>query len=592
VDQVEEVKSKVDIVDVISSRIPLKKAGRNFSANCPFHTEKTPSFMVSPDRQVYKCFGCGEVGDVYSFLQKTEGMDFREALEELAKKTGVKLIDFKPTGASKQREKIVAINKLAAKFYSHLLTKHPSGEKARKYLEMRGIKKKAIEAYSLGYAPSGWENTAEFLTKRGYSLADVATSGLIIARDKSDKSSAKAGFYDRFRDRLIFPIKDMRGTILGFSARVITENTGAREPKYINSPETPIFYKGSILYGLDVARDTIRKKNYVLLVEGEFDVIAAHQIGILNVVATKGTALTEKQVALIARNCENVALCFDTDLAGDAAARRGIEMLDAAGVNVKVVNLGVHKDPDGFIKVDSVGFKKSLKGAENIYDYFIESATARFNPSTAEGKKKIGKELVPILSKITDDLVRAHYTTKLAKVLDLEISFVADAVEKKSGVIESESREIDINSKQLINKEKYFLALFITLGKLEKKILMLVRSEDFEDLNARELWSWLNAIIKHSKSTDLVKLFKKLPKDLSSFVDDLYLVKISHEFDDEELLAEEIIKVAKVIKKDSLKRELVSISKDLATAQKDSDNAKVSLLSSKFNKISDSLKSG
>src|SRR3989344_4137557 len=426
-DQKDEVKSKVDIVELVSSYIPLKKAGRNFSGLCPFHSEKTPSFMVSAERQVFKCFGCGEFGDVFTFLEKIEGWDFRDALEELAKRVGVKLKKFAPTGQTQVKEKLIEINKLTARFYSHLLTKHPIGEPARKYLNKRGIKPPMWEKFSLGFAPDSWDKTVEFLKSRKVRVEDIAQAGLII--------DGKRGFYDRFRGRIMFPLKDSRGTVLGFAGRVIeTSDKGhvtsdtRQEAKYINSPETPIFNKGSLLFGLDAARSAIREKNEAVLVEGEFDVLSAHASGIANVVASKGTALTDKQVATISHICENVALCLDADIAGDAASRRGIELLDFVGLNIKVVNLGKFKDPDEYVRADAAGFMKAISIASNIYDYLIDSATARFDPATPSGKKAIGREILPRLAKITDDLVRAHYIEKLSRVLDLDVSLVADAV--------------------------------------------------------------------------------------------------------------------------------------------------------------------
>ena len=377
-DQKDEVKSKVDIIELISSYLPLKKAGRNFAGLCPFHNEKTPSFMVSGERQVFKCFGCGEAGDVFTFLEKIEGWDFREALEELAKKTGVKLKKFEPTGQSKVRDKLIEINKLVAKFYTHLLVEHPIGEPARKYLLSRGIKAPLWEDFGLGFSPDSWDKTFEFLKKHGFDIGDISQAGLIISRSTGSGQAGRNGYFDRFRNRLMFPLKDSRGTILGFAGRIINDSESKRakelkvEAKYMNSPETPVFNKGSILFGLDLARSAIREKNEALLVEGEFDVISARSAGVLNAVASKGTALTDKQVATLSHICENVALCFDTDLAGDAAARRGIELLDIAGITVKVVGLGKYKDPDEFSQKDPAGFKKSIGVADNIYDYLIE----------------------------------------------------------------------------------------------------------------------------------------------------------------------------------------------------------------------------
>jgi len=603
-DQKDEVKSKVDIVEIISSYLPLKKAGRNFAALCPFHSEKTPSLMISPDRQVFKCFGCGESGDVFTFLEKIEGWDFREAFEELAKRVGVKLTRFAPTSSSKLKEKLLEISKLATTFYRHLLEKHPAGEKARQYLSRREIKRSIWEKFSLGYAPAGWENTLGFLTKRGFVLSDVAASGLVVARESTSRvSSQSGGYYDRFRDRLIFPLKDSRGTVLGFAGRTIEQETlrpfdkaqgsgqARSEPKYINSPDTPIFNKGSLLFGMDVAREHIREKNEAVLVEGEFDVLSTHQAGCGNVIASKGTALTDKQVAQLGRLCETVSVCFDTDLAGDVAARRGIELLDLAGVNVKVIGLGKFKDPDEFIKADTAGFKDAIVSAANIYDYFIESASKRYDPKTATGKKKIGQEVLPVLAKISDDVMRAHYITKIARILDLDVNLIAQAVEKKIKDIPSVGLDVAENGqKQKLSPEEYFLALLISQDQIEKGPLGLVSSFDFESDKAREFWRWLGDIIRSSKPKSFKKLLSRLPKNLSSFVDELYLINISSAFGDKELWAEELVKITKRIKQQSFRRKLSAISGELKDAQEKSDNRRIKILTKRFDQTSKYLK--
>ncbi|KKR50589.1 MAG: primase protein [Candidatus Curtissbacteria bacterium GW2011_GWA1_40_16] len=608
-DQKDEVKSKVDIVEVISSYLPLKKSGRNFSGLCPFHTEKTPSFMVSAERQVFKCFGCGESGDVFTFLEKMEGWEFREALEDLAKRVGVRLTTFAPSAQSKEKDKILAVNSLTAKFYSHILNKHPLGEKAREYLVGRGVKEETWREYDLGYAPSGWQNAFDFLVKRGFSGADVAASGLVIAR-RSRGAQDDGSFYDRFRNRLVFPLKDAKGTILGFSARIIDEAQN-NEPKYVNSPETLVFNKGSLLFGLDVAKSTIRSKNEALLVEGEFDVISSHQAGIENVVASKGTALTEKQVVLVSRICENVALCFDRDLAGDAAARRGIELLDMAGVIVKIVRLGQFKDPDEFVKSNPEGFKKAINSAENIYDFYIESALSRFDGATAEGKKKIGGEVLPMFSKISDDMVRAHYIEKLSRVLDLDISLVAQAVEKRmpDQYVAADKlvpgRE-PVFGKSGLTLEKYFLALLVYGDNLKQDDLALLAADDFTDGSAKDFFSWLHDIISASKKgsgksssqkvsnrqKSLKNLLSKLPGDLDGFVDDLFLVSISPALADRELWMSELKKVADRIKHISLKKKLGELSRDIKLAESHADNKKAAILSRKFDELSKTLKGG
>lgn len=589
-DQKDEVKSKVDLVEVIASYIPLKKAGRNMAALCPFHSEKTPSLMVSPERQAWKCFGCNEGGDVFTFVEKMEGWDFREALEELAKRAGVKLTNFAPTGAAKLREKLITINNLALKFYKYLLLKHKLGVKGREYLKNRGIDSRLWEKFDLGFAPDSWDALSKFLTKRGHALADIATAGLVIGRER-DGSAVSGGYYDRFRNRVMFPIKDSHGTVLGFAGRIIEEN--AQEAKYINCPETPIFNKGSCFFGLDVARSAIREKNEIVLVEGEFDVLSSHAAGVLNVVASKGTALTEKQVATLSRLCERVIICFDTDLAGDAAARRGIELLDLAGMHVAVARLGKFKDPDQFVQKDASGFKKAIARADNVFDYFIDSAIARFDPKTAEGKKKIGREVLPIIGKITDDLVRAHYIERLANRLGLEAQFVAEAVYRK-GTLGTEGQESQASGEGQADKsvsgEEYLLALVVLGETIVPEIIGLLEPGDFANSDAGRLWKFLGDIIKSSKVRKTSQIMARLPKDLSEFVDNLYLVQVSPEQLERDFLAREIIKTCKMVRRDSLKRKLSEISGKLKEAELSKNQRQMVVLLRHFNEISEEIK--
>ncbi len=581
-DQVEEVKSKVDIVEVISTYVPLKRAGRNMSGLCPFHGEKTPSFMVSPERQVFKCFGCGEGGDVIAFLEKIEGWDFREVLEELAKRGGVKLKAFAPTEGGRQKEKILAVNALAGKFYSYLLNKHKIAEPARKYLEKREIKPEIWKKFGLGYAPDSWEKTYSFLAKRGFSVSDIAASGLVVAREGREKS-----FYDRFRGRLIFPLSDARGQILGFSGRTIVE--GDHGPKYVNSPETVVFNKGSVLFGLDLAREYIRQKQEALLVEGEFDAISAYQAGITNVVASKGTALTDKQIAILARTCESVALCFDEDIAGDRASRRGIELMDAAGLVVKVVRTGEFKDPDEFIKKDPIGFAKAVVGAENVYDFFMESAVSRFDSTTAEGKKKIGEEVLPVISKISDDMVRAHYISKLSKVLELDVSLISEAVAKRSGSIAAPA-VVAKGIEGKVDMEKYFLALYLTGDKVFRDFFEDLNDKDLAGEMERELWSGLRVIINNPKVGTIAQAVSLLPDKFKPYVDNLFLLSLGEEVLEEENRILELSRIAKRIREKSLKRQMSKISNrikesELAGRQKDTEE-----LTFKFKEIAQTLK--
>lgn len=573
-------------MEVVSSYLPLKRSGRNFAGLCPFHTEKTPSFMVSPERQAWRCFGCSEGGDVFTFLEKIEGWDFPETLEELAKRAGVKLQRLAPSPASREKEKLFSIHRLTAKFYHYLLTRHALGEPARKYLARRGIPQDLWEKFDLGFAPGGWDTLVGFLTKRGFDLAQVATAGLVVSREER----GPRGYFDRFRNRLMFSLKDGRGEILGFSGRLIedvTSNTKqvTREAKYINSPQTPIFTKGNILFGLDVVRQAIREKNQAVLVEGEFDVLSLVKAGIENVVASKGTALTEKQAVILSRICEKVVMCFDTDLAGDAAARRGIELLDMAGLSIAVADLGKFKDPDEFAQKDPKGIVVAIGAARDIYDYFLESAARRFDAKTADGKKRIGRELLPILGKISDDMVRAHYIGKLAGLLSLDTHLVAEAVEKKRPLLQFSQDQA--KAKTGGELESYFLALLLARDEVLGDFLTKLAPEDFASDEARGFWKWARDIMKSLKKEKAgwKKLLLGLPPQLAEFVDSLFLRGIAPDLLEKDNWAAELSKTGERIRQISLKRRLGEMSGKIRQAEAANDAKLVSVLTQKFDKL-------
>ena len=393
-DDVELIKQKINIVDLISEYLTLKKSGVNFKANCPFHNEKTPSFIVSPERQIFKCFGCAKGGDHFTFLMEKESMDFKEALEVLAKKAGVTL---KQTENKKDfKDRLFEVNLKAQEFFHYILTKHNLGKKALAYLKGRGISDESVESFGLGYAPNSWESLTGILLKRGFSIPEIVTSGLAVP--------SKSGGYDRFRGRIIFPLIDGKDKLRGFAGRVL----GTAEPKYINSPQTPIFDKSSFLFGLNLAKSDIRVKKEAVLVEGEIDVILSYQAGFKNVVASKGTALTEGQIDLLKKYTENLSLGFDMDLAGDSASRRGITLAEKAGLNIKVIELTGGKDAAEVISENVSLWQEAIEKAVPIYDYYLPSTARRYDALKPIDLKKIGAELIPVWAKISDDRVREN----------------------------------------------------------------------------------------------------------------------------------------------------------------------------------------
>ena len=582
-DEVEQVKSKVDLVDLISEYLPLKKAGRNLKAACPFHLETSPSFMVSPDLQIWRCFGCGKGGDAYTFLEEKEGMTFPEALEYLAKRVGV-TIKRKISQGDDSKAKLYQINELAARFYNYLLVKHKVGEEAREYLKRRKISEKSIEKFEIGYAPKAWETLLKFLSKK-YQLSDISNSGLLVAKEKG-------GFYDRFRGRLMFPIKSAGGEIVGFSGRVLKDESS--EPKYINTPETKIFSKGRILYGLHLARASIKHENEAILVEGEFDAIASHQAGVENAVATKGTALTENQVTILSRLCDNLSICFDTDLAGDAAARRGIELADSAGLNIKVIQLEKAKDPADLISQSPNLWQKAVSKAIPVFDFLISSALRRNDQLTAQGKKQIAGELLPILGKITDEVVKAHYLSKLANQLEVGEEVLRREMEKKQdwkdqnlGVKFEDSSEVKkgiMGSSKQDRLEEYFLALLFQGKDFKIENNLLPPLADIQNPSLKNLYKM--SIIPPGTVAKKNKGFSKLTDEEIEIYKRLSLVDLSEIVDTEDGWLKEVKKISQSIKKESLKGKLELLTNQIKKAEEGKKEKELDVLKKRFRDLS------
>lgn len=441
-DQVEEVKQKTDIVSIISEHVDLKKAGRNYKALCPFHGEKTPSFMVSPELQIFKCFGCGESGDVISFLQKYEGMDFYEALKFLADRAGIRL---RPSQNFKKsfKERIYQINYLAAKFYNYILLNHPLAKVALNYLtKQRGLELRTIKTFQLGYSPNRPLALKKFLIdKKKISIDELAKAGLVYQKG--------SGAYDRFRGRVIFPLHDHRGNIAGFAGRILPSDDNKDLAKYINTPETDAYHKSKILYGLNLTKGDIKRKNVAVIVEGELDMISSWQAGIGEVVAIKGSALTTEQVNLLSRFTQKIVLALDADIAGDVASRRGIEIAEKEGLEVTVARLPKKfKDPDEMARKDPKGLKKSIKNAKGAWDFIIDQIFEKYDNKEGVGKARVSREIVPILKLISDKIVQAYYIELVAKRLKVPIEAVSQEILKKG------EEKKDIALETMITEEK------------------------------------------------------------------------------------------------------------------------------------------
>jgi len=489
---IDEVKQRTDIVEVVSQYTALKKAGRTFRALCPFHSEKHPSFFVYPEQQSWHCFGaCNTGGDVFSFVMKKEGIDFGEALRLLAQKTGVTIPSrFEPEAGKEERDRLYQVNQAAAQYFHNLLLNSPAGEKTLKYVASRGLSPKTIADFQLGFSLNSWDALKQYLIERGYAGNELLTAGLVIEAEAG-------GTHDRFRNRLMFPIFDIRGRIVGFGARVLDDSL----PKYLNSPQTLIFDKSSCLYGINLAAAAIRQENLVVIVEGYMDVITAHQNGFNNVVASMGTSVTEKQVGTLKRLTKNMALALDADAAGEEATLRAIGYENTLEAEVKVIILPKGKDPDDVIREDVKIWQNFLEEALPIIDYTFNVVTAELDLNTAKGKSLAVDKLLPIVAEMKDTVRQAHYLQKLARLVKVS----QDSLEAALGRIKPSrgKRQAKKSSQERVTQalhpllsspvEEYCLALLLQHPELKGRNEELL-PEYFENSENREIFTaWQQA---------------------------------------------------------------------------------------------------
>ena len=451
---VEEIKSRLNIVDVLGEYIRLEKAGANWKAACPFHNEKTPSFMVSEEKQFWHCFGCQKSGDIFTFVMEMEGLEFGDALKQLAEKAGVKLKSYNPK-KTEEKNRTLEILELAAKFYEIQLWKGEGQTKILKYLRERGLQDETIKEFRLGYAPKGWRNMLSFLTARGYKLNEITKTGLLVEKKDakpmrinepnanlrtdlennnfvdSNKFVGSHRFYDRFRDRIIFPVADYSGHIVGYSARVAPGGDES-QAKYVNTPETEVYHKSKILFGLDKAKSEIKKQDFALLVEGNMDVIAAAQAGIKNTIAVSGTALTEDQIGIVKRYTKNIRMFFDMDQAGQAATKKSVKLCLGKDISMRVVSLPKGKDAADLARENPKELLKSVDEALEFMEYFFQNIFRKFDKNKIEDKKKITEDMLDIIGSLENAVEKNHWVKKLSQELDAPETALTDMLKKNS----------------------------------------------------------------------------------------------------------------------------------------------------------------
>lgn len=603
---VEEIKNRIGIIDLVGEYIRLTKAGSNWKALCPFHNEKTPSFMVSEERRSFHCFGCGKGGDIFTFVMEMEGIGFREALEQLAQKAGVQLKKYEGAGKKEDsvKPKLFNILELAAKWYEKNLWEGKGKGKILDYLRGRGLADETIKKFRLGYAPEGWRNVLDFLLKRDYKIEEITRTGLLVEKSVSseqrtvnnetgkDLNSNTGHYYDRFRDRIMFPIQDIMGRVVGFSARV-APGGDEKTAKYINTPQTELYDKGKILYGLHLAKTEIKKQDAVILVEGNTDVIASHQAGFPNTIAVSGTALTPDQVKTIKRYAENLKMGFDMDAAGQAAAKRSIKICLENELDVKIILLDGGKDAADVIRENPKSWREAIERSESILDYYFKDAFSCHDAKKPAGKKKIARELLNVIKDIANPVEQAHWVKILAEKLNTSEKALFEVIRKvKSEKRESASRSSEENAGAGADSQSVFTKRIIGIlaafpGECRREIDK-VSADDLQDEKSKKIFS---AIKNNKESLSLDKLKAVFPDyETGKFLEEA-VFGAEVEFEDLSRLdpAEELKKSLKRLRGENIKKKIIEIAQDIKAAEKSGDKEAVKKLMGEFQNLTSTL---
>ena len=576
--EIEEIKQKLDIVDIVGQYVSLKKSGKNYKGLCPFHGEKTPSFMVNQELQIFKCFGCSEAGDLISFVEKMEGYDFRQALETLAERAGVKLKEFSrnenPEG---NRSILFEINEMSKKFYHYILTKHQVGKSALDYLlTKRKLSLATINTWELGYAPNSWSSLLEFLLKKGYQEKDLLRAGVIMP----DKFELKSN--DKFRGRIMFPLTGIDGKVQGFGGRTTTD----REPKYLNSPETSVFHKENFLFALNKTRMDIKTLGAVI-VEGYMDAISAYQASVTNVIATCGTALTMPHLKIISRYTKDLIFCFDSDSAGVNATLRAIDMCAQLDLNPKVAILPAgNKDIDDLAKSGNEAVKKMLAAALPAYDFVIKTVEAKNDPKTAIGKKKIMEEVCAFLSRSQSPAIKSHYAQILGDKLTVSAESILEYMQNHNQERMPTHLNATVSLSTVKSPQDYLMALIFTQDKLDKskEILQNLTPEDLAQSQIFSLYSKLVDYIEKNGNLSIKSFIDGLAGEDLVKARELSLWDVG-DFNN----LKELTETVKRVKKESNKRKMSSLTYQIREAERKDDADKVKKLTEEFKKLSEKI---
>lgn len=613
----EEIKSRLDIVDLIQEYTPLKQSGANFKALCPFHSEKTPSFMVSREKQFFKCFGCGLGGDIFTFLQKMENIEFPEALKILADKAGVRLRyqSYDPQFQN-LKTRLYNLLQVVTDFYHDQFLNSPAARRAREYLiNTRGLNKNTLVEFQIGYAPESWDVTSKFLKSKGFSDNEIRQSGLVV--DKSTLGPDGRSYYDRFRDRIMFPIHDYHGNIIGFTGRTLKSD---EEAKYINTPQTIIYNKSQVLYGLHKAKIAIKELArrspigfdrgeggqalFVILVEGNMDVIASYQAGVKNVVASSGTSLTLDQIRILKRYTQNLALAFDMDAAGIAAAERGIELAWHEGMSVKVIILpsGI-KDPDELIKKSKAAWQEAVDKRINFMDYLLEINMVGQDLTNVDVKRSVTQKIIPWLAKLANPIEQDHYLKVLASKLNVSENSLREALSKirsrrdaVNRVSTNQTPDINqkINKYEIVSQRLLALILYspeyikATIDRLPPELI----EQSFQEFYKEIIFYYTKSDEFSAKGgiDDFYEQLKAERKDLAFVFDTLKLLAESEfiNFSPTDLNKEFNLTI-NFLKKENISERLKKIEQEIKSAEQAGEWEKVDELMREFSKLSREL---
>lgn len=583
---VEQIKDRLGIVEVISTYLKLEKAGNNMKARCPFHNEKTPSFFVSPSRNTFYCFGCGEKGDIFTFTEKFEGLDFQGALLLLGSRAGVSIV-FESTESKGQRERLYGILESATRYFEDNLE---GNQEVLSYLTGRSLSKQTLALWRIGYALSGWRTLHDHLTNQGFLATELEDVGLIKKSQREEESTNKERYYDRFRGRIMFPIFDNSGRVIAFSGRIFKEekvNTKTTEgaPKYINSPETSLFHKSRVLYGYNKAKLAIRKVNFSIVVEGQMDLLMSHQVGFTNTVALSGTAFTGEQLTLLNRLSKNIVMAFDADSAGVASSGKGASLALHMGMDVKVAVLPEGLDPADLAQQGKDKLRKVIRESKHIIDFYLDVFSAS-EKNKRKLRLKVGEVIIPFVAQIPNKIDQAHFVATIASRLAIAEEPVWEEVRnvKTEDTSDSFGREESIPMKPVESTD------ITRKNIIEQRIAALLLWQQHEKKKNKKVSDAQDQFKSIIGNTRFTELMKGISEDVDALV-----FEVEREFSEGGNVVESLLELLDNLKEEQLREHFTTALEDLRIAEvegkaKDINNAlkKCKTLSEKLAAVSDS----